>query len=47
VPARPSGKGRFSVDNTFGSGECEMKSGARTQVELDLTAYVHNFEFCY
>jgi hypothetical protein len=29
VPARPSGKGRFSEVKAFGSGEGKMKSGAR------------------
>jgi hypothetical protein len=47
VPARPSGKGRFSEGKAFGSGEGKMKSGARTEVEQGLTAFVHNFEFCY
>jgi hypothetical protein len=32
VPARPSGKGRLSVDKTFGSGEGKMNSGARREV---------------
>jgi hypothetical protein len=46
VPARPSGgKGRLSADKTFGSGEGKMKSGARTEAELGLTAFVRNFEF--
>jgi hypothetical protein len=47
VPARPSGKGRFGEGKAFGSGEGEMESGARTEVEQGLTAFVHNFEFCY
>jgi hypothetical protein len=37
--ARPSGKGRLSVDKTFGSGGGKMKSGVRTEVELGLTAF--------
>jgi hypothetical protein len=47
VPARPSGKGRFSEGKAFGSGEGKMESGARAEVEQGLTAFVHNFEFCY
>jgi hypothetical protein len=47
VPVLPSGKGRFSEDQAFGSGDGNMKSGARTEVEQGLTAFVHNFEFCY
>jgi hypothetical protein len=43
VPARPSGKGRIRVDETFGGKEGKMKSGARTEVELGLTASVRNF----
>jgi hypothetical protein len=42
VPARPSGKGK-----AFGSGEGVMECGARRDVEQGLTAFVHNFEFCY
>jgi hypothetical protein len=34
VPARPSGKGRFSEGKAFGSGEGRMRSGARREVEL-------------
>jgi hypothetical protein len=34
VPARPSGKGRISVDEAFGGGEGTMKNGARAEVEL-------------
>jgi hypothetical protein len=45
VPARPSGKGRFSEGKAFGEGK--MESGARGEVEQGLTAFVHNFEFCY
>jgi hypothetical protein len=37
MPARPSGKG------TFRSAEGKMKSGARTEIELGLNAFVHNF----
>jgi hypothetical protein len=37
VPARPSGRGRFS--------EGRMRSGARREVERGLTAFVHSFEF--
>jgi hypothetical protein len=29
VPARPSGKGRISVDKTFGGGEGKMKSSSK------------------
>jgi hypothetical protein len=47
VPARPSGKGRFSEGKAFGSGEGETESGARREVEQGLAAFVHNFEFCY
>jgi hypothetical protein len=47
VPARPSGKDRFSEVKAFGSGEGLMESGARREVEQGLTAFVHNFEFCY
>jgi hypothetical protein len=47
VPARPSGKGRFGEGTVFGSGEGEMESGARREVEQGLTAFVHNFEFYY
>jgi hypothetical protein len=47
VHARPSGKGSFSEGKAFGSGEGKMKSGARREVEQGLTAFVHNFEFCY
>jgi hypothetical protein len=47
VPARPSGKGRFGESKAFGSGEGEMESGARREVEQGLTTFVHNFEFCY
>jgi hypothetical protein len=45
VPARPSGKGSFGEGKAFGSGEVEMDSGARREVEQGLTAFVHNFEF--
>jgi hypothetical protein len=45
VPARPSGKGRFSEGEAFGSGEGKMESGARTEVEQGLTAFVHNLNF--
>jgi hypothetical protein len=46
VPARPSGNGRFGEGKAFGSGEGkEMRSGARREVEQDLTAVVHDFEF--
>jgi hypothetical protein len=41
VPARPSGKGK-----AFGSGEGELESGAKREVQQGLTAFVHNFEFC-
>jgi hypothetical protein len=47
VPARPSGKGRISVDETFGGGQGKMKSGARREFEAGHTAFVRNFEFCY
>jgi hypothetical protein len=45
VPARPSGKGRFSEGKVFGSRKGRMKSGARREAEQGLTASVHNFEF--
>jgi hypothetical protein len=32
------------VGKAFGSGEGKMKSGTRREVELGLTAFVHNFE---
>jgi hypothetical protein len=44
VPARPSGKCRISAVETFGGGEGKIKSGARRDVELGLTASVRNFE---
>jgi hypothetical protein len=44
VPARPSGEGRFGEGKAFGSGEGEMESGARREVEQGLTAFVHSFE---
>jgi hypothetical protein len=48
VPAHPSGKGRFGEGKAFGSGKGRMRSGARREVELQgLTAFVHNFEFCF
>jgi hypothetical protein len=47
VPARPSGRSRFGEGKAFGSGEDKMESGARREVEQGLTAFVHNFEFCY
>jgi hypothetical protein len=47
VPARPSGKGKLSKGKTYGSGKGKMKSVTKTEVELGLTAFVHNFEFCY
>jgi hypothetical protein len=31
VLARPSGKGRLSVEEIFGGGEGKMKSGARKE----------------
>jgi hypothetical protein len=37
VPARPSGKGRFSQCKAFGSGKGRMRSGARREVEQSLT----------
>jgi hypothetical protein len=36
VPARPSGKGRFSEGKAFGSGKGRMRSGARREVEQGL-----------
>jgi hypothetical protein len=36
VPARPSGKGRFSEGKAFGSGKGKMRSGARREVEQGL-----------
>jgi hypothetical protein len=47
VPARPSGKDRFGEGKAFGSGEGEIESGARREVEPGLTAFVHNSECCY
>jgi hypothetical protein len=47
VSARPSAKGRVSVIKIFGGGEGKVKSGARREVELSLTAFVRSFEFCY
>jgi hypothetical protein len=38
VPSRPSGKGGFSESTAFGSGEGEMKSGARRVVDSVRTA---------
>jgi hypothetical protein len=44
VPARPSGKGRFSKGKAFAGGEGkEMKRGARREVEQGLIALVHSF----
>jgi hypothetical protein len=43
VPARPSGKGRCSEGKAVGSGEGEIESGARREVEQGLTTFVHNF----
>jgi hypothetical protein len=37
VPTRPSGKGRFGEGKAFGSGEGEMESGARREVQQDLS----------
>jgi hypothetical protein len=45
VPTHPPGKGRLSVCQIFGSGECNM-SGAKREVELGPTALVRNFELC-
>jgi hypothetical protein len=36
VPARPSGKGRFSEGKAFGSGKGGIKSGARREVQQGL-----------
>jgi hypothetical protein len=36
VPARPSGRGRFSKGKAFGSGKGRMRSGARREVEQGL-----------
>jgi hypothetical protein len=36
VPARPSGKSKFSEGKAFGSGKGRMKSGARREVERGL-----------
>jgi hypothetical protein len=36
VPARPSGKGRFSEGKAFGSGKGRLRSGARREVEQGL-----------
>jgi hypothetical protein len=35
VPARPSGKARFSEGKAFGSGKGRMKIGARREVEQE------------
>jgi hypothetical protein len=45
VPARPSGRGRFSESKAFGSGKGRLRSGARREVEQSLTTFVRNFEF--
>jgi hypothetical protein len=47
VPARLSGKVKIIVDETFGGGEGKMKSGARREVELGLTAFARYFECSY
>jgi hypothetical protein len=47
VPTCLSGKVKLGEDEAFGSGEGEMESRAKREVELDLTAFVHNLEFCY
>jgi hypothetical protein len=44
VPARPSGEGSISVEETFGGVGGKMKSGARREVEPGLTAFARNFE---
>jgi hypothetical protein len=36
LPALPSDKGRFGEGKAFGSGEGEMESGARREVEQGL-----------
>jgi hypothetical protein len=36
VPARPSGRGRFSEGKAFGNGKGRMRSGARREVEQGL-----------
>jgi hypothetical protein len=46
VPASPSGKDRIGVVETSEDGEGKMKSGARREVEPDLTAFARDFEFC-
>jgi hypothetical protein len=45
VPARPSGKGGISVDETFVGGEGKMKIGTRREVKPGRTAFAHDFEF--
>jgi hypothetical protein len=45
VPARPSGKDRFSEGEAFESGKGRMRSGARREVEQGLTVFVRSFEF--
>jgi hypothetical protein len=46
VPARPSGKSRISVDETYGGEEGKMKGGERREVEPGCTALARNFVFC-
>jgi hypothetical protein len=35
------------MDKTFGSGEGKINGIAGRELELGLTAFVHNFECCY
>jgi hypothetical protein len=44
VPTRPPGKGGFSEDKAFESGEGKMKGGARREVEQGLTAFIDALE---
>jgi hypothetical protein len=37
----------LGASKAFGSREGNMQNGARREVELGVTAFVHNFEFCY
>jgi hypothetical protein len=45
VPARPSGKGRFSEGKAFGSGKGKMEGGARKEVEQGLMRSCTIFNF--
>lgn len=47
MPSRPCDEGSFTEGKAFGSEERKMDSGARRDVELGLSAFVHNFELLY